>query len=72
MGNLFLSNEFMDNLPRHKASSKKKPLNVKVDEEIDELYRTGRQNGWDVSEIARRAITEVFERVAEQLKRPAS
>ena len=42
-----------------------------VDKEIEELYRLAKQNGYNSSEIARRAITEAFQSIAEQVKCPA-
>jgi len=62
----------MTSLPKMKHLKEKKNLSIKVDKEIEELYRTGRNNGWDVSEIARATLTEKFTKIANQLKTQAS
>lgn len=55
-----------------KRLQEKRNLTLKIDQEIETIYKAGRQNGWDVSEIARRALTELFKKLEPQLKRPAS
>jgi hypothetical protein len=62
----------MSDIPKMKRLTEKKNLTLKIDEEIDQIYRVGRQNGWDVSEIARRAVTKELRRLEGELKRPAS
>lgn len=62
----------MQDIPKLKKRQDRKPLNIVVDKHVDELYREGKQNGWNVSEIARQAVTEKLESIKEMLKRPAS
>lgn len=62
----------MADIPKLKKRSDRRTLNISIDENVEALYRTGKQNGYDVSEIARRAVTEVFVKLAPELKRPAS
>lgn len=55
-----------------KRFTEKKNVTISIDKSVEEIYRVGRQNGWDVSEIARDTLTEVFKKLEPQLKRPAS
>ena len=55
-----------------KKFKEKRNLTIKIDKDIEELYRIGRQNGWDVSEIARQLLTDGFLKLANDLKRVAS
>jgi len=62
----------MSQIPRLKRQTDRRPITLSIDEEIKKLYETGKQNGWDVSEIARRLLTDGFTKLAQELKRPAS
>lgn len=62
----------MDEIPKLKKNSDRKPINIMIDKEIDELYRLAKQNGHNSSEIARRVVTAEFKRLAQKLMRPAS
>lgn len=68
----FKKNKLMRQLPKMKHLQQKKNLTVKINPSTDEIYRVGRQNGWDVSEIARQTLEDKFQELAEELKRPAS
>lgn len=70
--NSLRSNRSMSDIPRMKKFDIKKQFSVKIDSEVEEIYKMGRQNGWDVSEIARRALSDIFKKLAADLKRPAS
>jgi uncharacterized protein (UPF0335 family) len=65
-------NQFMAEIPRLRKRSDRRTINISIDEEIEELYRVAKQNGYDSSEIARRAVTDVFKKLEPELKRPAS
>lgn len=62
----------MTSIPKMKRFTEKKNVTISIDKSVEEIYRVGRQNGWDVSEIARDTLTEVFKKLEPQLKRPAS
>ncbi len=62
----------MADIPKLRRRSDRRTLNISIDEKIEELYRLAKQNGYDSSEIARRAVTEVFTKLANELKRPVS
>lgn len=68
----FIKNKDMNKLPKMKKFDDKKQFSIRIEAEIDEIYRIGRQNGWDVSEIARRALADIFKKLELDLKRPAS
>jgi len=70
-GSTFL-NEHMDEIPRLRKRSDRSTLNISIDKEIEDLYRVAKQNGYDSSEIARRAVTEEFKKLELKLKKPAS
>lgn len=62
----------MAGIPRLRTRSNRRNINIVVDERIDELYRLAKQNGYDSSEIARKAVSEAFDKIEEQIKRPVS
>lgn len=62
----------MADLPRLKKHKDRTNINIMIDKEIDELYRLAKQNGFDSSEIARKAVTDKFIEIKAQIKRPAS
>lgn len=58
-----------DELPKLRRSlGPQTKVTIYFDREIETLYRLGKQNGWDVSEIIRRAASEAL-RQAEQTLR---
>jgi len=58
-------------LPKLKRSAGKRKITLYFDPEIDNIYRQGKQNGWDVSEIVRSAASEALKREADILSKPA-
>lgn len=59
-------------IPLLKKSANRTNINIKIDKEIDDIYRMAKQNGYNSSEIARKAVSDAFRRLADQLRRPAS
>jgi len=59
-------------IPKLRKHSDRKPINIYIDKEVDDLYRLAKQNGYNSSEIVRKAVTEAIMELAEQLKRPAT
>ena len=47
-------------VPKLKRGQDRSKITLYFDREIDRLYRLGKQNGWDVSEIVRRAASEAL------------
>lgn len=62
----------MSDLPKMKYLEKKINMTFKLDEATVEIYRIGRQNGWDVSELVRQILAEAFAKRSEKLKQPAN
>lgn len=62
----------MSDIPKLKKHRDRVPINIVVDREIDNLYREAKRNGWDPSEIARRAVTDKFKEIEEEIRMPAS
>jgi len=62
----------MSEIPKLRRHSDRRNINIVIDKQIDELYRLAKQNGYNASEIARQAVTDVFRKLEEQIKRPAS
>ena len=65
-------NGFMSDIPKLPKHSSRRNINILIDPEIDEIYREGKANGWDTSEIARRAVSEALRKHEAQLKKRAS
>ena len=57
--------------PKLRRCNEKAKITIYFDREIDELYRTGKQNGWDTSEIVRKAAAEALRTRADILKEKA-
>lgn len=65
---IYCYNNYMDTeLPKLKATDPKDKITIYFDKEVADLYRTGKYNGWDVSEIVRRASTEALKKFADKL-----
>ena len=62
----------MSTIPKLKKRSERRNINIVIDQHIDDLYRLAKQNGYNASEIARQAVTDVFTRLESELRRPAS
>jgi hypothetical protein len=62
----------MADIPKLKKMADRRNINIVIDKKIDELYRLAKQNGYNASEIARQAVTDVFMKIENQIKRPAS
>lgn len=54
-------------LPKLKKRSDRRPINISIDTEIEELYRKAKAKGYDASEIARRAVTEAFKKIEKEI-----
>lgn len=54
-------------LPKLRRSTDKRKITIYIEKEIEALYRQGKQNGWDVSEIVRNAASEALQKEAEML-----
>lgn len=55
-------------LPKQKRICRKEKITLYFDRDVEKLYRAGKQNGWDVSEIVRRAASDALRAVANQLQ----
>ena len=62
----------MADIPVLKKNTNRRKLNIHVDPDVKHLYEVAKQNGYDSSEIARRAVSEKFRELEAELKRPAS
>jgi hypothetical protein len=62
----------MDEVPKLRKNSNRKPINIVIDPDMDALYRLGKQNGWDTAEIARKAVQEELKRLETKLRKIAS
>ncbi len=61
----------MSTIPKLKRSTEKAKITLYMDKEVEELYRVGKQNGWDVCEIVRQAATRALRDQAETLRSQA-
>lgn len=61
-----------DNIPKLRKHSNRRNINILIDQDVDEIYRSAKQNGHDSSELARRAVSDLFRKLAPKLKQPAS
>jgi hypothetical protein len=61
----------MSEIPKLKRGGDKGKISVYVEKDAAELYRMGKHNGWDVCEIARKAVEDALKRVSPQLKQLA-
>ena len=59
-------------IPKLRKHSSRRPINIYLDKEIDDLYRLAKVNGHDSPEIVRRVVTDALVKLADRLKRPAS
>lgn len=57
--------------PKLKRADWKQKVTIYVDKEVAALYRIGKQNGWDVCEIIRRASIDALISRSEILNQPA-
>lgn len=58
-------------LPRSKRIRDRVNVTVAVEREIADLYRSGKENGWDVSEILRQKMTECLRTLEPTLRQNA-
>lgn len=58
-------------LPKLKRANLKGKITLYFDRDTEELYRMGKDNGWNTPEIVRLAAAEALQRYAEQLKTQA-
>lgn len=58
--------------PKLSRCNPKGKITVYPEKEIETLYFLGQGNGWDTPKIVREAVTEALEKMAEELKQPAS
>lgn len=60
-----------DDIPKMKKSSLTSKITIYFPKEVEHVYRVGKQNGWDVSEIVRRAAIAALLSNADALNTPA-
>lgn len=58
-------------LPRQKRIRDRVNVTVAVEREIADLYRAGKENGWDVSEILRKTMTDCLRNLEATLRQNA-
>lgn len=61
----------MSEIPRLKKHTENRKINIVIDRMTDDLYRLAKQNGYDSSEIARRAVVDAFRKLSQDIKKPA-
>lgn len=57
----------MKETPKLKRAKQKGKITLYFDKDTDELYRIGKNNGWNTCEIVRRAATEALKERASEL-----
>lgn len=62
----------MGELPKLKKTGQKQKITLYFEPDVERLYKIGKQNGWDVSELVRQAASEALRAAAEQLVIPAT
>lgn len=58
-------------LPRSKRIRDRVNVTVALEREVADLYRIGKDNGWDVSEILRQTMTDMLRRLEPTLRQNA-
>jgi hypothetical protein len=61
----------MDPIPRLKKPADRRTINICVDKVTYDLYCLAKQNGYNNSEIVRRAVSDELIKLAAQIKLPA-
>ena len=58
-------------VPKLRRAQVECKITVHIDKQTDEIYRNGKMNGYDVAEIARRAVKKALNERREVLLTPA-
>jgi hypothetical protein len=60
-----------DDTPKLRRATEREKITLYFDKDVGELYRIGKQNGWDVCEMVRRAASEILRQNTDTLVKRA-